>query len=187
MRLILHSIWRVIRKGVIVVVVFMGLRFIFLSFISARPVCPFCFDTHVIHDYYFLTGINRRCAVNDPNVTVRIYGEPLSISEEIPGTGIYRVHYNYDGFSILFVTEDREHYEYDGFILYSEKRWIRWDIHVGSSREQIINAYRKCHAFSNDEEPGNAYYDTGIRNAWINLVFFTYDENDIVTSIKYLP
>ena len=184
---ILRSIWRIIRTVVIIVVALWGLRCIALNLLQDRPVCLFCGRFHAIHDYYFLTGINRRCAVDDPSVTVRIYGEPLSISEEIPGTGIYRVYYNYDGFSILFVTEDREHYEYDGFILYSEKRWIRWDVHVGSSREQIINAYRKCPKVLDEGEVGTAYFDTGKRNEWINLVIFTYDENDIVTSIKYLP
>lgn len=187
MKRILHGIWRVIRTVIIIVVVFMGLRFIVLSSITDRPVCPFCFHPHLIHDYYFLTGIDRRCAVDDPSVTVRIYGEPLSTNEKYVGADIYCVYYNYDGFSILFYTEDKENYEYGGFILYSEKRWVRWDIHVGSSREQIINAYRKCCYDLEEGELGTAYLDTGKRNEWVNWVRFTYDENDIVTSIRYIP
>lgn len=187
MKRISHGIWRVIRTVIIIVAVLWGLRCIALNMLQDRPVCLFCDYSHVIHDYYFLTGIDRRCAVDDPSVTVRIYGEPLSISEEIRGVGDYRVFYNYDGFSISFVTKDRENYKYDGFAIYSEKRWIRWDIHVGSSREQIINAYRKCPQILDLGKIGTAYFDTGKRNEWVNLVLFTYDENDIVTSIRYIP
>ena len=187
----IHNIWRIIRTVVIIVVVFMGLRFIILSSISDRSVCPFCFRSHLIHDYYFLTGIDRRCAVDDPSVTVRIYGEPLSISYEFTGDDdhpdFYRMLYNYDGFSIIFFTTDRTKYSYAGFVLYSEKRWVRWDIHVGSSREQIINAYSKAHRIMDIGGPGDAYWDTGYRNAWENHIEFIYDENDTVTSIRYYP
>ena len=80
-----------------------------------------------------------------------------------------------------------------GFILYSPDLKIRHDIHVGSSRKQIIHAYRKCpttterYAEVNDEELGDSILDTGYHNAWENALYFTYDENDIVTSITYYP
>ena len=78
-----------------------------------------------------------------------------------------------------------------GFILYSPDIKIRYDIHVGSTREEIIHAYRKCPSIvypeSNDGEIGDWVYDIGYRKDWDNLVKFTYDENDRVISIRYYP
>ena len=192
---IIHSLWRIIRTTIIIVVVFMGLRYIVWTSLTDYPVCPFCFGSHAIHDYYLLTGIDRRCAVDDPEATVRIYGDPLSISKEFTGSkgsivnpNRYRVLYNYDGFSIIFFTDDGINYSYLGFVLTSENRWLRWDVHVGSSREQVVQAYRGRIPCTEDGERGNGYFDTRHRSLFETYVQFTYDENDIVTSIRcYLP
>ena len=189
---IIHGLWRIIRTLVIIVVVFMGLRYIVWTSLTDYPVCPFCFGSHAVHDYYLLSKIDRRCTVDGPEATVRIYGEPLSISYEFAGDrshpNTYRMLYNYDEFSIIFSTHNRVNYSYLGFVLTSENRWLRWDVHVGSSREQVVQAYRGRIPCTEDGERGNGYFDTRHRSLFETYVQFTYDENDIVTSIRcYLP
>lgn len=158
-----------------------------------RPICPICGKPHLIHNYYRAVGIDQRIEYKDISVTKEIYGEPLYVEDELVLEG-YEAHWiilHYDGFSILFQTKDHEKYDYCGFELYSPKMKIRWDIHVGSTREQIVHAYRKCPSINawkiNGETIGDSFCDTGVRNAWTNSLQFTYDENDIVTCIRYLP
>ncbi len=169
-------------------------RWSFLSVVSSKPVCRECGYLHVIHDYYEATGISRDTLGALPAEIVEMYGEPIRIDEEIRPDGRLRMIYIYDGFGIEFSSKDPEQpEEVIGFRLYSPDLEIRHDIHVGSTREQIIHAYRKCpttterYAEVNNEEFGDSILDTGYRNAWENALHFTYDENDIVTSITYYP
>lgn len=169
-------------------------RWILLSVLSSKPVCRECGYLHVIHDYYAATGISRDTLGALPAEIVEMYGEPIRIDEEIRPDGRLRMIYIYDGFGIEFSSKDPEQPEEAiGFRLYSPDLEIRHDIHVGSTREQIIHAYRKCpttterYAEVNNEELGDSILDTGYRNAWENALHFTYDENDIVTSITYYP
>jgi len=177
----------------LLVIFFLALgRWMLLSLISDKAVCPFCLYPHVIHDYYLSTGISKRIAVSDINVTKKVYGEPLSVEErEIVRNedGVF-VLLHYEGFAVKFYTEDHQTYEYDGFELYSPKIKIRHDIHVGSTREQIKKAYRRaCPNISEEYGPwklGDSYFDS-IPNSWNDALLFEYDENDIVTSIWYNP
>lgn len=169
-------------------------RWVLLSVLSSKPVCRECGYLHVIHDYYEATGISRDTLGALPAEIVEMYGEPIRIDEEIRPDGRLRMIYIYDGFGIEFSSKDPEQpEEVIGFRLYSPDLEIRHDIHVGSTREQIIHAYRKCpttterYAEVNNEELGDSILDTGYRNAWENALHFTYDENDIVTSITYYP
>ena len=169
-------------------------RWSFLSVVSSKPVCRECGYLHVIHDYYEATGISRDTLGALPAEIVEMYGEPIRIDEEIRPDGRLRMIYIYDGFGIEFSSKDPEQpEEVIGFRLYSPDLEIRHDIHVGSTREQIIHAYRKCpttterYAEVNNEKFGDSILDTGYRNAWENALHFTYDENDIVTSITYYP
>lgn len=169
-------------------------RWVLLSVLSSKPVCRECGYLHVIHDYYEATGISRDTLGALPAEIVEMYGEPIRIDEEIRPDGRLRMIYIYDGFGIEFSSKDPEQpKEVIGFRLYSPDLEIRHDIHVGSTREQIIHAYRKCpttterYAEVNNEELGDSILDTGYRNAWENALHFTYDENDIVTSITYYP
>ena len=170
------------------------LRWSFLSVVSSKPVCRECGHLHVIHDYYEATGISRESLGCSPEEIVEMYGSPIRIDEEIRPDGRLRMIYIYGGFGIEFSSKDPEQpEEVIGFRLYSPDLEIRHDIHVGSTREQIIHAYRKCpttterYAEVNNEELGDSILDTGYRNAWENALHFTYDENDIVTSITYYP
>lgn len=188
------------RIGVcIFLLVFLSMLFVFArwAFLSIfrpdRPVCILCGRPHVIHDYYRATGISRKVETNDVEVTKEIYGEPKSVEEElIPGSeSNYYVFLHYDGFSIVFSTEDHNSYVYNGFELYSPDRKIRRDICVGSTREQIINAYRKCPSIDawriNGWEKGDELWDSGGINNFANILEFEYDENDVVQRIRYYP
>ena len=158
-----------------------------------RPVCALCGQAHVIHDYYRATGITRRVEVNDINITKQIYGEPQYVNEElVPGdSSDYYVFLHYDGFSIFFITEDHEFFEYCGFELYSPNRRIRKDIGVGSTREEIITAYRRCPSIeawkNNGWKKGDELWDSGSINFFGNILEFEYDDNDIVQRIRYYP
>lgn len=188
----LKKILKILIKILLVITFLAFMRWLLLSVVRDEAVCPFCFRSHVIHDYYLATGISKRIAVSDINATKKVYGEPLSVEER----GIARnkhgvfVLLHYEGFAIKFYTKDHQTYEYDGFELYSPKIKIRHDIHVGSTREQIKKAYRKaCPNISEEYGPwkfGDSYYDS-IPNTWDNLLMFEYDENDVVTSIWYNP
>lgn len=187
---------KIIKLVTIILVLLIALYFVrwcYLSIVGHKPICPYCRKSHVIHNYYRAVGIDQRIEYKDISVTKEIYGEPLYIEKELVegSETIYWVVLHYDGFSILFQTENFEQYEYCGFELYNPKMKIRWDIHVGSTREQIVHAYRKCPSISGwyvrGEKEGDSLCDTGVRNAWTNSLRFTYDENDIVTCIRYLP
>lgn len=178
---------------ILLIVLFLAfMRWLLLSMIKDEPVCPFCFSTHVIHDYYWATGINKKIEEDDINATIKIYGEPLSVEEKKiirNEHGVY-ILLHYEGFAVKFYTRDHQIYEYIGFEIYSPEIKIRHDIHVGSTREQIKKAYRKaCPNISEEYGPwkfGDSYYDS-IPNTWDNLLMFEYDENDVVTSIWYNP
>lgn len=173
-------------------------RWVLLSVLSSKPVCRECGYLHVIHDYYAATGISRDTLGATPAEVVEIYGEPNYIDEEYKGGKLYSERYHYGDFAIMFDSRDPSEVRAEdckavGFILYSPELKIRYDIHVGSTRDQIIHAYRKCptvterYAEVNDIEIGDSVDDTGIPMAWENCLNFTYDENDIVTSIEYYP
>ena len=169
-------------------------RWIILSIFGSKPVCFWCWSSHVIHDYYSATGISRDTLGATPAEIVEIYGEPDCIDQEDKGDGWVCDRYHYEDFAIIFdsrdsATERAEDCGGVGFILYSPDIKIRHDIHVGSSREEIIHAYRKCPSIAypetNDGKIGNWLYDNGYRNFWDNSLHFTYDKNDVVTSITY--
>ena len=173
-------------------------RWSFLSVVSSKPVCRECGYLHVNHDYYEATGISRDTLGATPAEVVDICGEPDYIYEENMGEGAIRIVYSYGNFGIIFSTiilaeENVEDSTGFGIVLYSPNLKIRHDIHVGSTREQIIHAYRKCptmteqYAEVNDEELGDSVLDVGYKNASRNYLQFVYDENDIVTSIEYYP
>ena len=171
-------------------------RWSFLSVVSSKPVCRECGYLHVIHDYYEATGISRDTLGATPAEVVKIYGEPYYIYEEDKGEGWVCERYYYEKFAIIFDSRKPEIKNAEdccgvGFVLYSPDLEIRHDIHVGSTREQIIHAYRKCPSIvypeTDGDEIGDWLYDNGLRNWWENTLVFTYDENDIVTSISYYP
>lgn len=168
----------------------------FLSVVSSKPVCRDCGQLHIIHDYYAATGISRDTLGATPAEVVEIYGEPDYIKEEDKGEGWVCERYYYENFAIIFDSrkpgiKDAEDCGGVGFVLYSPDMEIRHDIHVGSSRKQIIHAYRKCPSIvypeTNGGETGDWLYDNGYRNFWDNSLHFTYDEENIVTSITYYP
>ena len=172
------------------------LRWSFLSVVSSKPVCRECGYLHVIHDYYEATGISRDTLGALPAEIVEMYGEPDYVDEEYKGGELYSRRYHYKDFAIMFESRDPAEVRAEdcgavGFILYSPDLKIRHDIHVGSLRKQIIHAYRKCPSIvypeTNDGETGDWLYDNGYRNFWDNSLHFTYDENDMVTSITYYP
>lgn len=173
-------------------------RWAVLSVVSSKPVCPECGYLHVIHDYYEATGISLDTLGALPAEVVEMYGEPDYIDEKYKGGNSYCQRYHYKDFAIIF--ESRDPFEVRsedcpgvGFILYSPDIEIRYDIHVGSARKQIIYAYRKCPSMSvryaevNDMELGDGVEDSGIPMSWDNSLTFTYDKNDFVTSIEYYP
>lgn len=171
-------------------------RWAVLSVVSRKPVCPECGYLHVIHDYYEATGISRDTLGATPAEVMEMYGEPENIGEEFKGEGHYSQIYNYGDFAIIFQSripgeESAEDCQGVGFIIYSPDMEIRYDIHVGSARKQIINAYRKCpsivYPVTNEGEIGDWLYDNGMRNFWKNSLSFSYDRNDIVTAIEYYP
>ena len=146
MKRFFRVLWRLARTIIIIFAVFWGLNYSAARLVrdglgeGRGPTCLICGGAHVVHDYYLFTGISRKCVGNGPDTTVRMYGEPLSISHEFTGIdedhpSFNRMIYRYDDFSIMFGTTDGENYSYLGFILYSENRWLWWNIHVGSSRE----------------------------------------------------
>lgn len=171
-------------------------RWSFLSVVSSKPVCRECGYLHVIHDYYEATGISRDTLGATPAEVVKIYGEPYYIYEEDKGEGWVCERYYYEKFAIIFDSRKPEIKNAEdccgvGFVLYSPDLEIRHDIHVGSTREQIIHAYGKCPSIvypeTNGGEKGDWLYDNGYRNFWDNSLHFTYDEENIVTSITYYP
>lgn len=187
---------RMLKIGLIAVFILTIGRWAVFSLFSSVPVCPWCPYSHVIHDYYAATGISRDTLGATPAEVVEMYGEPYYIYEEDKGEGWVCERYYYEKFAIIFDSrrpeiEDAEDCGGVGFVLYSPDLEIRHDIHVGSTREQIIHAYRKCPSIvypeTNGGEIGDWLYDNGYRNFWDNSLHFTYDEEDIVTSITYYP
>lgn len=195
---IMSIIRRVLKIGLIAVLILTIGRWAVFSLFSSVPICPWCPYSHVIHDYYAATGISRDTLGALPAEIVEMYGEPDYVDEEYKGGKLYSERYHYGDFAIMFDSRDPSEVRAEdckavGFILYSPELKIRYDIHVGSTRDQIIHAYRKCptmterYAEVNDIEIGDSVDDTGIPMAWENCLNFTYDENDIVTSIEYYP
>lgn len=192
----LTAVLSVLLVMLIIVMSVPQLRWSFLSVVSSKPVCRECGYLHVIHDYYEATGISRDTLGALPAEIVEMYGEPDYVDEEYKGGELYSRRYHYKDFAIMFESRDPAEVRAEdcgavGFILYSPDLKIRQDIHVGSLRKQIIHAYRKCPSIvypeTNDGETGDWLYDNGYRNFWDNSLHFTYDENDMVTSITYYP
>lgn len=192
----LTAVLSVLLVMLIIVMSVPQLRWSFLSVVSSKPVCRECGYLHVIHDYYEATGISRDTLGALPAEIVEMYGEPDYVDEEYKGGELYSRRYHYKDFAIMFESRDPAEVRAEdcgavGFILYSPDLKIRHDIHVGSLRKQIIHAYRKCPSIvypeTNDGETGDWLYDNGYRNFWDNSLHFTYDENDMVTSITYYP
>ena len=195
---IMKYLFKIIRVLLICLLVFWIGHWVLLSIFGSTPVCFWCLSSHVIHDYYAATGISRDTLGATPAEVVDICGKPDYIYEENMGEGAIRIVYSYGNFGIIFSTiilaeENVEDSTGFGIVLYSPNLKIRHDIHVGSTREQIIHAYRKCptmteqYAEVNDEELGDSVFDVGYKNASRNYLQFMYDENDIVTSISYYP
>ena len=195
---IMKYLFKIIRVLLICLLVFWIGHWVLLSIFGSTPVCFWCLSSHVIHDYYAATGISRDTLGATPAEVVEMYGEPYYIYEEDNGRGWVCERYYYEKFAIIFDSRKPEiKYAEDcggvGFVLYSPDIKIRHDVHVGSTREQIIHAYRKCPTMTeqydevNDEELGDSVFDVGYKNASRNYLQFMYDENDIVTSISYYP
>lgn len=173
-------------------------RWALLSIFGSKPVCFWCWSSHVIHDYYIATGIRRDTLGALPSEIVEMYGEPYYVDQEDRGEGWVCDRYHYEDFAVIFESRKPEINSSEdcggvGFILYSPDIKIRHDIHVGSTREEIIRVYRKCptmteqYAEVNDEKLGDSVFDAGYIHASRNYLQFTYDENDFVTSIIYYP
>ena len=195
---IMKYLFKIIRVLLICLLVFWIGHWVLLSIFGSTPVCFWCLSSHVIHDYYAATGISRDTLGALPAEIVEMYGEPYYIYEEDKGEGWVCERYYYEKFAIIFDSRKPEIKNAEdcggvGFVLYSPDIKIRHDVHVGSTREQIIHAYRKCptmteqYAEVNDEELGDSVFDVGYKNASRNYLQFVYDENDIVTSIEYYP
>lgn len=182
-------ILKCIAKLIKVLLILAAARWVLLSLFSNEAVCPWCLYPHVIHDYYAATGIRRDTLYCHPAEVKKIYGEPEQILVEVSDySGEIREIYVYDGFGIVFgyrdpMEEAAEDCKALGFALYSPDIKIRWDIHVGSTRRQIVHAYWKSPAFQGG---GDQFWD-GYINMWDNGLDFSYDENDMVTSIIYIP
>ena len=146
-------------------------------------------NTVVIRNYYRAVGLDQRIEDDDMSLTKELYGEPNWVEEE-PFFSEKLIYLHYDGFSILF-RDNNQRIVYYGFELYSPDRKIRRDIHVGSTREEIINAYQKCPSIDywerNGFEKGDKIWDCVDVNYFAHVLTFSYDENDIVTCIRYIP
>lgn len=200
MKKLSYRILKSILNGTAILIIFIPTfllgRWILLSLFGSSPACPMCLYSHVVHDYYAAAGISRNSLGALPADIIEMYGEPEYIYQEYKGGRYFSDRYNYGDFDIIFQSRDPaveslEDCRSVGFILYSPDMKIRYDIHVGSSREEIIHAYRKCPSIvypeTNDGEIGDWLYDNGYRNYWYNYLGFTYDKNDVVTSIGYYP
>ena len=156
-----------------------------------RPLCLICFKSHVIHDYFYATGISRKCANDNLQPTLELYGSPISIEKKERKNGDFLCFYFYDGFAIVFLTKDNIEFKFYGFYIVSPEIKIRHDIHVGSTKEQIINAYIMCPSLKYAEKNGYQYgeyvCDNGYRNDERNEIVFVYDESDKVIGILYHP
>ena len=170
---------RMLKIGLIAVFILTIGRWAVFSLFSSVPVCPWCPYSHVIHDYYAATGISRDTLGATPAEVVEMYGEPYYIYEEDKGEGWVCERYYYEKFAIIFDSrrpeiEDAEDCGGVGFVLYSPDLEIRHDIHVGSTREQIIHAYRKCPSIvypeTNGGEIGDWLYDNGYVEGFTNSV-----------------
>lgn len=179
---------------IVILVTVPQLRFAIWGCLSSQPICIECGYHHVVHDYFESSGISRDTLWASPSEVVEMYGEPNFIEVEVVDSETVRDIYHYDGFGIIFDfrnsdTEPAEDCTAQGFILLSPDIKLRWDVHVGSTREEIIHAYRKCPSINypeaNGDKMGDWVYDTGKPVVWINILYFTYDENDRVTSIRY--
>ena len=162
-----------------------------LRALYARPLCMICLKSHVIHDYFQATGIYKKCMDDDPQKTINLYGKPRLIETKERKDGDYLCYYYYDDFAIVFWTTDNTIFRFYGFYITSPKITIRHDIRVGSTKQQIINAYKKCPSMKYAEKNGYQYgeyvCDNGYRNDTRNELVFVYDESDKVIGILYHP
>ena len=155
-------------------------------YLQASPVCMWCGKVHLVHNYY--AGVGLYTSSKYPSLKTVLFqlGEPKEIRREVHNAGTRTV-YDYGGFSLLFDDGDGSFY---GLEIVSPVYKLRSNVHVGSTREQIIQAY--SHVTPVKEEPnGGAYFDYRLDrenygDVWTNYVEFEYDENDRVTKITYL-
>lgn len=191
---ILRVFLKTLRTLAIIFLILWIARWGLVSLFGSSPVCLLCMKSHVVHDYYYATGIRHDIIDAYPDYVEARYGEPKYVEEIDAGEGYIKRIYNYGDFGIIFGSfkpgeESFADCEACGFVLYSPEIKIRYDIHVGSTREQIIHAYEKCanigFSESHGGKRGDSVRDTGGMNDWSNSLKFTYDENDVVTSITY--
>lgn len=140
----------------------------------------------VVPDYERCVGIHYSGKLNY-NYLLKKYGEPLEViaieeNHEITGADVKWDKLTYS-FSVSNASEPDNPEDWELYCIETtdpKHKFGKAQIHVGSSREDVISAYSKATA-AKGYELGEYYFDGG----WENTVIFTYDEEDNVKSIQF--
>lgn len=185
------------KKKLVSAVVILAVIGAILLLIDISPICVKCGQWHVVHNYYAAIGL--RCKERRPEYedVLAQLGKPDEIREIIIPNGTHRVVFDYTGFS-LFFGPPRDENEIAGpfsyMEIYDSKYKLSPNIHVGSTREQVIRAYEQVTA--DPSAPfGTSFCDYKLNHGLFSnygivgtrRVGFEYDENNIVTMISYYP
>lgn len=152
--------------------------------------CPICgANYHVIHSFTNTIGLPEGEKITF-QLLCQIYGDPLTViideNEEETKTRIMTV--NYETISFVFYSEKRELpldqnselWKLHSITTRDPNHIFEHDIHVGSKKRDIIRVFKRSNAVKG-EVFGTAYWD----NAGTSIIYFSFDENDNVLSIKY--
>ena len=158
------------------------------------PICIKCGKWHVVHNYYSAIGLEG--SLKYENVVEKL-GEPDEIRRETRESGFRQVVLDYTKFALFYSMPDDPDAVVGSFFqmeIYDPECRLRSDIHVESTRAQIIRAYRGVTQIP-QSLPGTAYGDYKVilwlydnpGSAYTRGVYFEYDDHDIVTKITYAP
>lgn len=180
------------RKKIITSILILVILGVALMLLSCK--CLKCSKFHVVHNYFSSIGLDGAFPTY-ANVVATI-GEPNEESL-IENNGAKMRVLNYIKFALFFSTSsasDNSSSYFNHLEIYSPDIRLTKQVHVGSSRAQIIWAYKSATP-DKTKALGCAYGDYRIID-WLfdNLgeantryVEFIYDENDLVTEIHYYP
>lgn len=150
-----------------------------------KNVCKVCGKDHVIHAFAEEIGLPDEIITY--SLIINTYGSPDSVAFDHKEHRVSMYIY-YDKLTFCFGVQscpnddpsDRG-WRFENVACYDPTFDFGNGISVGRTKKSIMRIFSRAEPVK-EAEKGTAYWND---RAWLSLVLFVYDENDIVTGIKY--
>lgn len=155
-----------------------------LSLLAVAFICVYALSRrYYMFNYFRVIGLSKSGIGNfTTSDAIDYFGNPDRMEETADETGEYHfADLYYDGFSLIFVDSQwHRRVQFTGVKITGVQYYVGWRrLHVGSTREQVIQAYEYANVKNiNGYASGEGYSD------FYTHVYYEYDENDRVQEIR---